>query len=302
MNVRRLLGRRFKSPGGDEDYIPNIKGNVGSAARIYRLATRGKRATLGTNAAFLMNPSKIKSLRLVNVNLVLAINKDGTTQGGSTYKSLLRGEMHYLRNGKDGRPDHCFTETSDIDKGIDTVKRMEKDSHHYRFIIHPYDGHKIEDMKGLTREIMRHYEENLGTKLDWYAAVHESPTLAHEMNKHVHVVMRACDDKGAEFFLSKEFKAKSMKLYARQAVTDILGPLTTEERKHYKYVKEQMDTMRKMQREHGMDDWSSRMRDHDMQKREMKQARRIERHRSMSMKAAYSSSMELSHNHEMNGS
>jgi type IV secretory pathway VirD2 relaxase len=66
------------------------------------------------------------------------------------------------------------------DQVAELATRMERDRHHFRFIISPEHGEEL-DLKAYTREVVAHMEKDLGTTLEWVAGQHhdtEHPTRA----------------------------------------------------------------------------------------------------------------------------
>jgi len=77
----------------------------------------------------------------------------------------------------------------------------------------------MEDLRAFTRDLMRHAERDLGTRLDWVAVDHwntEQP--------HVHVLVRGQDQDGTDLVISREYISRGFRARAEDLVGLELGP------------------------------------------------------------------------------
>src|SRR3546814_12268594 len=84
----------------------------------------------------------------------------------------LAKHISYLeRDGvtRDGRDASLFDAQGDAaDRGA-FAARCDGDRHHFRFIVSPEDAGAMEDLRGVTRDLMKDMSRDLGTGLDWIA-------------------------------------------------------------------------------------------------------------------------------------
>lgn len=118
--------------------------------------------------------------------------------------------------------DRLFNGEGAVSNGHPIVQSWQDDRHHFRIILAPNDGHSL-DMHRFVREYMAELEKATGTKLEWVAAVHEKPDLAHKMNRHAHIVMRGICDDGSDLVLKREFIVHEARRIASDLATDQLG-------------------------------------------------------------------------------
>lgn len=140
-------------------------------------------------------------------------------------------------------------------KGHSVVAQWKDDRHHFRLIFSPNDGAKIGDAEVLrakltnpgsitpervaeikaeafrsyVREYMARLEGELGTKIQWFAGVHQKPDAAHKNNRHAHIVVRGMDDSGADLVISKGFVKDGLRRVAEEVTTKRLGNMSQSE-------------------------------------------------------------------------
>jgi type IV secretory pathway VirD2 relaxase len=69
-----------------------------------------------------------------------------------------------------------------------------------------------------TRELMKRMAFDLGTQLEWVAAVHHNTE-----HPHVHIALRGVDDKGMPLRLPREYIRRGMRGQAEEIATEALG-------------------------------------------------------------------------------
>ena len=148
-----------------------------------------------------------------------------------------------------------FNATEEDVRGHSVVARWKDDRHHFLPVIAPADGDKIgnaevararikalgvlsaervaeiraDAFRSYVREVMAAYEEKLGTRLEWFAGVHEKADKAHKLNRHAHVVIRGVDDTGADLVMDRQFIKRDMIQIAEEIATRRLGSMTASE-------------------------------------------------------------------------
>jgi type IV secretory pathway VirD2 relaxase len=136
-------------------------------------------------------------------------------------RSSLAAHLNYLqRDGvtRDGERGVLFgAENDNLDRN-EFAARCEEDRHHFRFIVSPEDAAQMRDLKGFTRDLMAHMENDLDTRLDWRAVEHWNTD-----NPHVHIIVRGIDDDGRDLVISRDYIREGMRATAREIVTQELG-------------------------------------------------------------------------------
>ncbi len=122
------------------------------------------------------------------------------------------------RNGERGQ---LYSATEDRADGDAFLDRGKEDRHQFRFIVSPEDGADLGDLSGLTRDLMRQVEADLGTKLDWVAANHFNTG-----HPHVHVIVNGRDELGEDLVINGDYIAHGIRERASELVTLELGPIT----------------------------------------------------------------------------
>lgn len=101
--------------------------------------------------------------------------------------------------------------------------QAEGDPNLFKFIVSPENGDRL-DMQAYTREYMAALEKQLGTKLEWVAAVHYNTD-----HPHAHVALRGLDDRGQALVLSREFITGPLRTTAQDIATRSLGHRTQDD-------------------------------------------------------------------------
>ncbi|QQP94068.1 hypothetical protein IGS68_35240 (plasmid) [Skermanella sp. TT6] len=174
----------------------------------------------------------------------------------------LHGHVNYITRpgaGEQAVSATLFDGQSDDVKGHTVVSQWKDDRHHFRIIISPNDGAKFGDaevmrarlrspgsvtperaaeikeaaFRSYVREVMGRMETELGTKLTWFAGVHEKPDAAHPNNRHAHVVIRGVDDTGADLVMNKGYIQHGIRAAAEEIATRRLGTMSASELVEY---------------------------------------------------------------------
>lgn len=141
----------------------------------------------------------------------------------------LRAHLGYIRRDsaeQEQERGRLFDELSDDAPVRDFVENAEKDRHHFRFIVSPEDGSEMANLKPFVRDLVSQMETDLGTRLDWVAAVHDD--TAHP---HAHIVVRGKRDDGRDLVMPRAYIAHGIRDRAEELVTLELGPETVLETK-----------------------------------------------------------------------
>ncbi|QQP94014.1 hypothetical protein IGS68_34800 (plasmid) [Skermanella sp. TT6] len=133
--------------------------------------------------------------------------------------------------------------------GHSAVQGWRDDRHHFRLILAPNDGAQL-DMAAYTREYMAELERRLGTRLDWFAGIHEKPDATHAMNRHAHVILRGIAQDGTDLVMDREFIRFEMRRIAEDLATRHLGPMS--QREMDRYMERQAQRLRDGERNYHM--------------------------------------------------
>ncbi len=139
-----------------------------------------------------------------------------------------KAHLRYIqRDGvtREGLPGHVYDASSDSADVDAFLERSERDPHQFRFIVSPEDSPRIGDLKPFIRDLMRHMEQDLGTKLDWVAVNHFNTG-----HPHSHVVIRGKDERGEDLIIARDYIGHGVRARAQALVTLELGPETELER------------------------------------------------------------------------
>src|SRR5208337_4721463 len=81
----------------------------------------------------------------------------------------------------------------------------------------PEFGYRL-NLRQYSRELMRRMEGDLGTQLEWVAAIHHN--TAHP---HVHLAIRGVDVKGIPLRLARDYVRGGLRERAEELATETLG-------------------------------------------------------------------------------
>ena len=136
----------------------------------------------------------------------------------------LRAHLSYIRRDAASPEEdrgRVFSAVSDDENAGAFAEKAAKDRHHFRFIVSPEDGPEMADLKPFVRGLVGQMEEDLGTRLDWVAAVHDD--TAHP---HAHIVIRGRRDDGRDLVMPRAYISHGLRGRAEDLVTLELGPET----------------------------------------------------------------------------
>ena len=94
----------------------------------------------------------------------------------------------------------------------------QEDKRHFRLMLAPESGARIEDLKDFTRATMARMERDLGFELDWVAVDHHNTD-----NPHVHIILRGRRRDGPELVLPREYVGWGLRHAARDVASEMLG-------------------------------------------------------------------------------
>jgi type IV secretory pathway VirD2 relaxase len=108
------------------------------------------------------------------------------------------------------------------EQGIDIASRLENwqragDQRLWKLILSPEFGDQVE-LRGLTADLMKRMEKDLGTNLEWVAVEHHNTE-----HPHVHVVVRGVRTDGAALRMSRDYIQQGIRSAAENLCTKHLG-------------------------------------------------------------------------------
>ena len=203
--LSRVLAAISRAGGGHRAGLATSARGHGAKRGRGVVAARLSGATLGSRS------------RRVVIKARLVILKRASPHGVLTHLRYIVREGV----GRDAEPAQAYdarTDSADV-KVFEAQGR--DDRHQFRFIVAPEYGVQLTDLRGFTRELMRHMEGDLGTRLDWVAVDHWDTD-----NPHTHVVLRGKDEKGRDLIIARDYISHGMRHRASELATEWLGPRT----------------------------------------------------------------------------
>ena len=134
----------------------------------------------------------------------------------------MREHLTYMARdsaARDGETGQLFNGAGELDAAATDAfaERGLSCRHQFRFIVSPEKGGDL-DLERFTRELVRSMERDLGTRLDYAAAVH------HDTDQpHVHLVVNGRDARGGDLVISRDYLGNGMRYRAMELATDALG-------------------------------------------------------------------------------
>ncbi|MBU6407173.1 MAG: hypothetical protein KGS44_08595 [Alphaproteobacteria bacterium] len=144
--------------------------------------------------------------------------------GGGGGGGALRAHVVYLgREGRDGPERGAFYDRDD--EGLDAkvhVRDWAEDRHHFRFIVSPEHGDKLDDLRGYVRDLMDEVASDLKeSRLDWIAVNHFDTD-----QPHAHVLVRGAREDGRALIIPKDYMARGFRARAEERATRELGEVS----------------------------------------------------------------------------
>ncbi len=140
--------------------------------------------------------------------------------GGAAGRLIAHGK--YLERdgaGADGAKGRFYDRELDE---LDAETRLEEwaaaDKRHFRLMLAPESGARIEDLKDFTRATMARMERDLGMELDWVAVDHHNTD-----NPHVHIILRGRRRDGPDLVIPRDYVGWGLRHAARDVATEMLG-------------------------------------------------------------------------------
>jgi type IV secretory pathway VirD2 relaxase len=144
-----------------------------------------------------------------------------SVRGKSPAKAVREHLAYLARDGADreGGRGRLFGASGELDPGdVDAfTDRGLSCRHQFRFIVSPERGGDL-DLQRFGRDLMRHMEYDVGTKLDYVACVH------HDTDQpHVHIVVNGRDARGGDLVISRDYIGNGLRHRSIELATNALG-------------------------------------------------------------------------------
>lgn len=123
--------------------------------------------------------------------------------------------------GVDGaRPDFFDRVDDSVETSLET-RSWGGDRHHFRFIISPEHGDRIDDLRGYVREVMARVSADLGEPhLTWIGTCHYDTD-----QPHAHVLVRGRRGDGRDLVIPRDYIAYGFRARAQEVAQERLGDL-----------------------------------------------------------------------------
>jgi type IV secretory pathway VirD2 relaxase len=175
-------------------------------------SSRGGLSSMGARGVFLKD-ADIYSRRVI-------VKSKFKKNNGETFKEILRKHIDYLTRGgadRDGKKPSLFSSEEENIEPKKVYENFSKSPHSFRFIISPEDSDSL-DLKSFTMDLMKTIEQDLGTKIDWVAAVHYDTN-----DPHVHMVINGKDKSGDDLFIKRDYITHGIRNRASTIISNKLG-------------------------------------------------------------------------------
>ena len=213
MNDEPLIRLRpRKSKHGPNENPRKYTGVLRSMLRLVQMSKRGQKSHGTPRAGGGRAPRTFNQRVAVRVNYSANKNpgqwkahgkylaRESATQGGRAAESGFNATEQKL----------------DISTTLDNWQDA-GDERLFKIIVSPEFADRL-NLQLHTRELMLRMERDLGTLLEWVAAVHHNTE-----HPHVHIAIRGVDDKGLPLRLPREYIRGGMRERAEEIATEALG-------------------------------------------------------------------------------
>lgn len=217
------------SKAGSVRLPQTLKGDSASArlALLQRLAasclfSRGDRSGVLRSAQ--VRSGRPFRLDVRQAVIVKALVSRHTGRGVDRAAGLSRHIVYLGRAGagQEGSRPEFFDRDQDAIDPTGLPAAWVEDRHHFRLIISPEHGDRIDDLKGYVRDVMGRVAADLGQPdLTWMATCHfdtEKP--------HAHVLVRGRKADGRDLVIPRDYIAYGIRGRAQEAAQERLGDLT----------------------------------------------------------------------------
>lgn len=132
-----------------------------------------------------------------------------------------RAHVSYLERDGAGRGEERAEFYNENTEGLDGqqwIREHADERHHFRFIVSPENGEKLQDLKPFIRDLVGQMEIDLVTKLDWIAVDHHNTE-----HPHTHIVVSGKRDDGRDLVIPRDYLSHNMRERGSALLTRELG-------------------------------------------------------------------------------
>lgn len=139
--------------------------------------------------------------------------------------AALAAHVAYLGRsgaGAEGARPSFFDRAEDHPDAAATVAAWREDRHHFRFIVSPEHGDRLQDLRSYVREVMNRVSGDLGEPdLTWIATCHYDTD-----QPHAHVLLRGRRADGRDLVIPRDYIAYGFRARAQEVAQERLGDLS----------------------------------------------------------------------------
>lgn len=190
-----------------------------AASRLFALGDRSgvlRSAQKRSGRAFRLDVRQ----RVIVKALVSRHRGKGLERGAPLAKHIL-----YLGRsgaGLEGERPEFFNQAEDAVRPADQAVGWGEDRHHFRFIISPEHGDRIDDLKAYVRQVMSRVAADLGEPdLNWFATCHFDTD-----QPHAHVLVRGKRGDGRDLVIPRDYMGYGFRARAQETAQERLGDLS----------------------------------------------------------------------------
>jgi type IV secretory pathway VirD2 relaxase len=216
------VGHRLVARGGSLSVRSGLAKRLGFAKLFGRGGGAGRQSgARGRPSAF-----HVSARQRVVVKAFVARHKGrGTAVAGKALATHLR----YLARdgaGLDGTyPEFYGADGKEVEDVSDHCAPWADDRHHFRFIISPEHGDKLDDFDGYIRDVMERVATDLNEPgLDWVALNHFDTD-----QPHAHVLVRGKRASGRDLVIPRKVMAYGFRQRAEERAHELLGEVSRSE-------------------------------------------------------------------------
>jgi hypothetical protein len=223
--ARAELPRRLKPAGGAGTFKASVARRL-AVAKVFgggaSATAKGTGANIGEGQSG-SDPAYFVGARQ-RVMVKAFVGRHGGMGGAKNAGQAVGRHLRYLARegvGHDGAEPGFYGEGGPLERdGVHAAcAGWEDDRHHFRLIISPEHGDRIEDMEGYVRGVMARVAADLKEpRLDWVAINHHDTA-----QPHAHVLIRGRRANGRDLVIPRRMIAHGIRAHAEEQAQALLG-------------------------------------------------------------------------------
>jgi type IV secretory pathway VirD2 relaxase len=205
--------RPRKSKHGPNENPRKYVGVLRSMLRLVQMSKRGRK-TPGTQGAC----GNSRAYRTFNQRVAVRVSYSASKNPGQ-WKAHGRYVARESATQGGKAPEAGFNAT---EQNLDIASKLDKwqgagDERLFKIIVSPEFGDRL-NLQQYSCELLHRMEHDLGTQLEWVAAIHHNTE-----HPHIHIALRGVDRKGIPFRLPREYIRGGLRERAEEIATEALG-------------------------------------------------------------------------------